>query len=598
MKTRINYLMLISLFLLVLASCEKEEFLPIEPVDPGVTEETGEKEEFQTEPSPLELFHPGKAVSGTKKIKIPSVYSEEEIEVTAEIIDGHYILEGDMVLGKVEDFHQKAIVHKGMKRRWKNGIMPYVITPGHPHESLILKAIEEVNQKSNLVLIERTDERDYVKFFNGNGCWSYVGRDGNEQLISIGDGCGRMGTIIHEILHAAGFFHEQSRCDRDQYVEINWDNIKEDRKDNFLTKCSEGIDLGRYDYYSIMHYPLFISDRSFVKDTRKPAIRVKSLNPLDFSKIGQRNSMSSLDINAINRMYPNTYEAKLISYDRSYGQGIVYNVENGGKIGNIVQAQSGWRKTWSQIVPFNVDDQKFVLFYEGKNGFAEVYQMDERGKIGGRTYSASNWRKTWDKIVPYTVNGKEYLLFYENDRGHASIYRLNSNGSLGNLTFNTTSWSRYWTKLVPYKVDGEEYLLFYSNLLGTGQIISLKENGTFGKTTFLSRSWRKTWDQVLFHKVDGREMMIFYEKDNGIAEAYRMRENGSFGERLSFTANLSRNWTIAIPTSIQEHSFLTFFDPARGRAETFNINKEGEFKGTTYSTNNWSRTRSYVAGVQ
>ena len=61
-------------------------------------------------------------------------------------------------------------------------------------------------------------------------CYSYVGRSPSSrrdyQDLSIGRGCAHLGIVLHELMHAIGFYHEQSRYDRDQYVRIIFSNIR------------------------------------------------------------------------------------------------------------------------------------------------------------------------------------------------------------------------------------------------------------------------------------------------------------------------------------------------------------------------------------
>lgn len=66
-----------------------------------------------------------------------------------------------------------------------------------------------------------------------SSCSSLVGRNGQKQQVSLGAGCVYKGVIIHELMHAAGFWHEQSRPDRDDYVTVLWDNIIPGMEFNF-----------------------------------------------------------------------------------------------------------------------------------------------------------------------------------------------------------------------------------------------------------------------------------------------------------------------------------------------------------------------------
>ena len=196
-------------------------------------------------------------------IKLPFATAEKEYLVQKM---GHFfVLNGDIVVGN--DFPKTMAYSTGDRDyRWSNADIPFAIDPSIYANGLydeVAAAINEFNTKTQLCLTLRTTQEDYIKFVFSStiagGGLSSVGRQGGEQHLWFSSTASK-GTVIHELMHVAGFYHEQSREDRDQFVRINEANIMEASKHNF--QIEDGVPRSSYDYCSIMHY----SSKAFSKN--------------------------------------------------------------------------------------------------------------------------------------------------------------------------------------------------------------------------------------------------------------------------------------------------------------------------------------------
>ncbi|XP_065091620.1 low choriolytic enzyme-like [Ochlerotatus camptorhynchus] len=253
---------------------------------------------LQTDRPPNPKHGNGQPHSENDRSRIATQIEElaDDGEVNPWELSGLY--EGDMLL----DSHQarNGILNETM--RWPNGTVPYYIEDDDftdEQELVILKAIKEYHKKTCIKFrpYHKSDLNWVVFRSNSSGCWSSVGMQSEGQTVNLqSPGCVKHGVVVHELLHALGFFHQQSASNRDDFVRILWENIESGHEHNFdkyndTVVTSYGVE---YDYGSVMHY----SGKAFSKN-KEPTIEALQPNVT----LGQRKGLSDKDITKLDQMY-------------------------------------------------------------------------------------------------------------------------------------------------------------------------------------------------------------------------------------------------------------------------------------------------------
>jgi hypothetical protein len=284
--------------LALLASCTKDAVEDTETMvetDPQVETVSSEATVEAANPNPgavLDVYYAGQ-------------------QLPVETFKGDYVYQGDILLSKdmVTQEPVKMVFEKGetpssnksvgrTSARWPDNTVYYAIDSNLDNKARVYDAIQHWEDKTNVNFVERSSQSNYINFVSGSGCSSYIGMVGGRQNITLSSSCST-GNTIHEIGHALGLWHEQSRVDRENYITINYNNIQSGREHNFQTYAQQGWDGDEFtstlDFGSIMMYGSY----SF-SNNGQPTIVKKSGATFSI----QRNGLSSGDITGVNNMYP------------------------------------------------------------------------------------------------------------------------------------------------------------------------------------------------------------------------------------------------------------------------------------------------------
>jgi hypothetical protein len=217
--------------------------------------------------------------------------------------EGYKIIEGDIIVPI--DFGEQLALGCWRPQRWSGGTVPYEFDSNVDitNKTRAIAAMAEWEGVSGVDFVPRNSETDYIHIRNSTTNSSSVGCEGGQQFVNIHDWTWKF-IIVHELGHALGLWHEQSREDRDSYVWIHMANMDSVDMHNFEKHTSSdptepGFCFGPYDFNSVMQY----SENAF-SNNGFPTIEV--LAPFEYwqSEIGQRDKLSAVDKLSMSNMYP------------------------------------------------------------------------------------------------------------------------------------------------------------------------------------------------------------------------------------------------------------------------------------------------------
>ncbi len=174
---------------------------------------------------------------------------------------------------------------------WPDGIVPYAFDPNvdTTNQLRAVEAMRELMSVSGVKFVVRTTETDHIVFFDSQFNRAHVGVIGGGQLVEMNNWEIRY-ILVHELMHALGTWHEQQRPDRDDFVQINFENIEQGAEHNFDVRPTT-VPVGSYDFDSVMHYGQFAFAFNGL-----PTISVLPPNQMQQIHIGQRDHLSDGDI--------------------------------------------------------------------------------------------------------------------------------------------------------------------------------------------------------------------------------------------------------------------------------------------------------------
>jgi len=230
---------------------------------------------------------------------------------------------------------------------WSHGVLPIRFKGNWTaaEKNYVFEACDSWSKKAPVLCVTAEDgQLPHLEISReSSGCWSYVGMPignsrGGVSTMSLGSGCLARSVIAHELGHAFGLLHEHQRADRDQYIDILWDNVLENQKYNFDILSASDFRTN-YDFLSIMHY----YSGAFAKGPSLETIKAKASYEEYQGQMGRSFEPSNLDGQALAYLYGQQSVYDDVTLNDDYSKSSCATLES-KKLTNILYAAGLFRR--------------------------------------------------------------------------------------------------------------------------------------------------------------------------------------------------------------------------------------------------------------
>ncbi|MFT3684764.1 MAG: M12 family metallopeptidase [Phycisphaerales bacterium] len=479
---------------------------------------------------------------------------------------------------------------------WTGGVVPYVFDANtdSTQQAAMRTAMNALESVANVHFVARTGQANYITVRDSGGNNSQVGMVGGVQTVNIYN-WNFTYIMCHELMHALGMHHEQSRPDRDNYVTINYGNVDVD-VGQCGGSCAYNFDVvqaavqGPYDFDSVMHYGQY----SF-SSNGQTTITVLAPNQSWQTLIGQRTHLSTGDIAGLVSRYgavpaapwtqrtvtgPSARDGAAMVYDSFRHVVVLF----GGMTASARSAETWeWNgSTWTQRTVTGPSARyQHAMAYDANRHVVVLFG----GNTAAGAYNAETWEwngTAWTQRTGTAPNARNlHAMAFDSNRNVTVLF----GGATSSTVRNAETWEWNGTAWTQRSVTGPTGRAGHTLTFDTRRNVTLFTGGQAASSTYPGDTWEwngSAWSQRTVGGPSARtQQAAAYDPVRAVTAL--------FGGWNGTTVN-AENWdwsgtawvqrTGTSPTARYGHAMAQ--DTARGVTVLF-----GGINGTTRNAETW-----------